>query len=83
MYLYDFADKPGDWLELEFGDVVVESLEEQIVVRFGEDHPREQVRDYTLKSTPASATLTSCQIGQEHFQKKFKNVQFKVSLNTL
>ena len=59
MYLYDFADKPGDWLELEFGDVVVESLEEQIVVRFGEDHPREQVRDYTLKSNHS--------IGNTHF----------------
>ena len=42
-YLYDFADEPRDRLELEFGDVVVESLEEQIVVGLGKDHPREQV----------------------------------------
>jgi len=65
-YLYDLADEPGHRLQLEFGDVVVESVEEQIVVGLGKDHLGEQVRDDPLRTTTAMMTTTVVSCGTDH-----------------
>lgn len=50
-YLDDLADEPRDRLELELGDVVIESLEEELIFWFRKDHSREQIRDDSLRTT--------------------------------
>lgn len=48
-YLDDLPQKPGDGLQVYLGDVLVQGLDEQVVVRFGEDHTGEQVRNDALE----------------------------------
>ena len=41
--LDDFAYEPRNWLELEFSYVVIQGLEEELIVWFRQDNPREQI----------------------------------------